>query len=226
MLTLQQMRDLVRKGLGGLDEQDLSDPDLDLMLNMSFWEIESRFPFKEKEARLEFSTVEGSHLYDLPSIAAGAGAEMDAVLGVAVIETDSGKSNKLQRMTESWFDTQFNDDIDVRAIPEFWLRRDVDLQLWPVPDEIYTIRLFFLKNLASLLLGTVEATGLPRTWDELVVEGGITRGQYYGQDYNLAQQAESFRVGKLRTASSIESKEEEDSRWAGLVVQWDEPGSM
>lgn len=224
MLSLKQMRKLVRQGLGGLDEGDMPDPDVDLLLNMSLWEIDSKYPFKEKEARLEFNTVAGQGTYSLSSIMSANDLDLDALQSVAVMQ--DGKSKKLQRMMEDWFDIQYDESADVQAIPEHYLRRNMTLQLWPVPDDVYTVRLFILKNVEALAHGSVESTGLPRNWDELVVEGAITRGQYYRQDYNLAQQSENFRVGKVRSASSTEAKEEEDSRWAGLVVQHDEPGSL
>ena len=48
-LTVTRMRVLVRKGLGGIDSDDLSDTDLDEMINMSFWELEDKYPFESKE---------------------------------------------------------------------------------------------------------------------------------------------------------------------------------
>lgn len=222
MLTLQRMRMLVRKGLGGLDEQDISDPDVDELLNLSFWEIESRYPFKEKEGRLTFATVAGQYEYDITTIETAASTLLDAMQSIAVVD-ENDQSRKLQRMTQDWFDTQFNPSTNRRGIPEYFLRQDETIVLWPIPDDVYTVRLYYLKTLDSLLVGVVESTELPREWHELVVEGAVTRGHYYRQDYNLARESENFRVMKLRTASTVSAKEEEDSRWAGLMVQWDAP---
>ena len=223
MLTLLQMRKLVRDGLGGLDEQDLPDTDLDMLLNMSYWELESRFPFEEKNARTEFVTVVGTDEYSIGALELASATLLDAIQSISVIQND--QSYKLQRMTEDYYDELYSANTDERAIPRYYLRRDDSIVLWPVPDEVYTMRLFYLKTLQAILVGSVEILNFPREWDELVVEGAVTRGHYYRQDYQLARESENFRVAKLRTASTTHAKEEEDSRYAGLVVQWDEPGA-
>jgi hypothetical protein len=223
MLSLLQMRGLVREGLGGLDEQDLRDPDLDMLLNMSYWEIESRFPFEEKNARVEWVTVVGTEEYSIDAIMLPDALMLEAIQSIAVIKDE--QSYKLQRMTQAYYDEKYTENTDARGIPRYYLRRDDSIVLYPIPDEVYTMRLYFLKTLAAILVGSVEILNFPREWDELVVEGAVTRGHYYRQDYQLARESENFRVAKLRTASTTHSKEEEDSRYAGLVVQWDEPGA-
>lgn len=223
MLTLQEMRDLVREGLGGLDEQDLSDPKVDQLLNLSFWELTSKFPFEEKNLRAEFSTVAGTEDYSIAAEINVGGVTLDALQGMSVVDSE-GKSHPLQRATEHFLEEAWSSSATYQAMPVYYVRRNDWIRLWPIPDDVYTIRVLMLQTIATLAFLSVEATGLPREWDELTVEGAITRGHYYNQDYNLAQQAENFRVMKTRTAASTHAKEEEDSRYAGLVVQWDEPG--
>lgn len=222
-LSLQQMRDLVREGLGGLDEQDIGDPMVDRLLNLSFWEIVSKFPFEEKNTKFEFSTVAAQEDYVIPTVInAPSGLTLEAIQGLSVLD-DEGKAFPLQRATEAWLETQYSTASTFRGRPEYYVRRNETIRLWPVPDDVYTLRIFYLRTLETMQYLSVEETGLPREWDELTVEGAITRGHYYNQDYNLAQQAENFRVMKIRTAQSTHAKEEEDSRFAGLVVQWDSP---
>jgi len=222
MLTLQEMRGLVREGLGGLDEQDISDPKVDRLLNLSFWELTSKFPFEEKNLRAEFSTVAGTGDYSIASEINVGGVTLDALQGLSVMDSE-GKSHSIQRATEAWLETQYSSSETYRAMPEYYVRRADWIRFWPIPDDVYVIRVLMLQTIATLTYLSVETTGLPREWDELTVEGAITRGHYYNQDYNLAQQAENFRVMKIRTAASVPAKEEEDSRYAGLIVQWDEP---
>jgi len=222
-LTLQQMRDLVREGLGGLDEQDMKDPSVDRLLNLSFWELTSKFPFEEKNLRSEFVTVAGTENYSLATEIETAGSiEMEAFQGMSVVD-DEGKAHSLQRATETWLETQYSTAATFRGMPEYYVRRDDVIRFWPVPDDVYTIRVLLLRSLDTMVYLSVEQTGLPREWDELTVEGAITRGHYYNQDYKLAQQAENFRVMKIRTAQSTQAKEEEDSRFAGLIVQHEAP---
>ena len=223
MLTLQEMRNLVREGLGGLNEQDISDPQVDRLLNLSFWELTSKFPFEEKNIRADFPTVAGTGDYSIATEINIGGITLDALQNLSVLDSQ-GKTHVIQRATEAWIETEYSTDANSQAMPEYYVRRGDWIRLWPIPDDVYTVRVLLLQTLATLAYLTVETTGLPREWDELTVEGAITRGHYYNQDYKLAQQAENFRVMKIRTAVSTQAKEEEDSHYAGLIVQWDEPG--
>lgn len=217
-LTLARMRYLVRKGLGGLTSSDLDDTDTDELLNMALWDLDGRYPFKEKECRVSATLTAGTDKYDLPSYT-------DAVMSVAVVDMDHPeKLHKLARMTHDWYDANaYEDSTDVRGQPERYLRRDDYLLFWPIPDDAYPIWVTLWRTVSSLLDGSVEATGLPRTWDEIVVQGAIERGHFYHEDYNLARQASDFQTDKIRTAVPIEAKEERDSRYAGLQVLWDFP---
>lgn len=215
-LSLTQMRALVRKGLGGLDSTDLADDDVDLYLNMSLWELEDKFPFEEKECVVTTSTVDGQRSYGLPS-------DLDALRSVAIFD-DNGQSVKLNRMSDHWYDENYNTDTDEKGQPEKYLRRRNGVILWPTPDDVYTLQLTMWRTVESLLSGLVETPGLPRNWHEIVVEGAIVRGHFYDQDYNLAQQAGNFPIGKVRSAVLASSKEEKfDSRWAGMRPCLDGP---
>ena len=223
MLTLQQMRNLLRKGLGGLSESDLSDIDADLLLNMSFWELSSKFPFEEKNLRTTFSTVAGTENYSISAeINAPGAVVLEAIQGMSVLDSE-GKSHPLQRATEAFLEEEYSTATSYRSRPTHYVRRDDLIRLWPIPDDVYTIRVLMLRTLDTMVYLSIEQTGLPQEWDELTVEGAITRGHFYSQDYNLAQQAQNFQTMKVRTAQSTHAKEEEDSRYAGLVIQWDEP---
>lgn len=217
-LTLTQMRALVRKGLGGLTSDQLPDADVDLLLNLSLWELTDKYPFKEKECRVWMETVAGTDKYDLPN-------DKDAIQSVAIQQdNDLEQYQKLGRMTVDWYDAKAHpDNTDHRGQPERYLRRDDFIVLWPIPDQVYRVWLTYWRTIPTLLSGTVDLTGLPRAWDEIVVEGAITRGHYYNEDYPQARQADNFRINHIRSIPSVESKEERDSRYAGLEVLWERP---
>ena len=44
-LTRTRMFALVRKGLGGIDSDDLTDPECDELLNLALWELEDKYEF-------------------------------------------------------------------------------------------------------------------------------------------------------------------------------------
>jgi hypothetical protein len=216
-LSLEDMRRLLRKGLGDLDDVDLPDTEADELLNLAFWELEDKFPFKEKELIDEDDTVAGTRGYALPE-------ELSALISVSVKDPDDDIWYKLERMSIASYDESRSDREDTRARPVRYLRLEHNILFQPVPDQVYTYRVTMWRTLASLEAGVVEATGLPRNWDEMVVEGAIVRGHFYNQDYTEARQAGNFQIGKIRGAELAGSKEEKfDSRYARMTPVCDFP---
>ena len=227
-LSLDEMRELVREGMGGISPNELDNSKVDRLLNMSFWYLESRFPFKEKECRIEFDLVVGENSYLVPGNNPEAPnlLDLEAIKSISVVDPDTDQITQVSKMTQQHWDAVVEnlDSTDFYAIPVRWVRMDETIIFHPTPDKVYTIRLYFLKTLKSLLDGTVDALNFPREWCEIVVEGAVARGhQYYGQDYNLAGGMYDLQTNKIRTAVSVQSKEESPSRYARLIVQWDEP---
>jgi len=222
-LTLAQMRMLVRKGLGNLTVEDADNPYIDLLLNMSYWEIEKKYPFKEKECRIQWPLTVGVFQYKLPNEIDL--VQLEAIQAVSLVDLQN-TSHVLQRMTQSWWDTQYlhAQGTTSYAQPTHYVRMDQDIIFHPTPDKIYTIRLFLLKTLKTLLEDSFEQPDVPRNWHELVVEGAVARGQFYKQDINMSQQTHALQTSKIRSAVAIEGKEEKDSHYAGLEVLWEEPG--
>lgn len=218
-LQLDRMMALLRKGLGGLDDTDLPDAEAEELLNLSLWELEDRFPFFEKECVVMSACVIDRRDYPIPN-------DLDALVSVAVRgdeDVNDLQWMKLERMSKHFYDEAYNEDTDTHQKPTHYIRIKNTLFLWPTPDKEYPLQLTFWRSLASLLSGTVDVTGLPRNWDELVVEGAISRGHFYAQDYNLARQASDFQLTKVRGATLAKLKEEKyDSRYARLRPVIDE----
>lgn len=227
-LDLDEMRELVRTGLGNISPNELPNPKVDQLLNMSYWHLESRFPFKEKECRVEFTCTIGENMYlvpgnnpDGPNL-----LDLEAIKSLSVIDPDSNMITQIAQMTQQHWDdiVQNLDDEDFYAIPTRYVRMDETIILHPTPDKAYIIRLYFLKTLQALLDGTVETLNFPREWCEIVIEGAVARGhQYYGQDYQLAGAAYNIQTNKIRSAVAVQSKEESPNRYARLIVQHDAP---
>ncbi len=225
-LTLQEMRDLVRKGLGNITIQDLGNDEVDRFLEMSFWELEAKYPFKEKECRIEFPLVIGTHMYELPNFTVPDLVDVEALQSVSILDSDN-TTHPLPRMTQSWWDTVYTHEksktkTEFRALPKYYVRMDETLILHPTPDKAYVIRLYFLKTLKTVI-ETPNEPDLPRSWHEIVVEGAITRGLFYDQDYAEAAQAANFPLSKIRSSVPVEAKEESDSHYAGLEILWEFP---
>lgn len=217
-LNLTVLRRLVRKGLGDLDEDDINDEDVDLLLNLSLWNISDKYWHKEKECLVMTNTEIGRAEYQVPNI-------LDAIHSISFIDPDTKESRKVIRMDWDRYEQLRNEkgagaegEEKHRAAPERYVRfRDI-IYFHPIPDKVYQIRLAFWRTIASLVEGTVDTTNLPRNWQEIVVEGAITRGHYYHEDYSAAQQADNFRVGHERSAALAKDKEERDNKFARLRV--------
>jgi hypothetical protein len=206
---------LTRKGLGGLDSTDLTDVEATELLNLALWELEDKFPFRAKETEMRFPLVVDQYEYTIPTTT-------DAISSLAVLDTD-GIRHKLGRASRDWMDENFNEEDD-KGTPTRYLREDTTIIFHPIPDAVLTTIMTLKVSIDSLLSGSVEATGLPRNWDELVVEGAIVRGHFYAGDYNEARQAANFQVQKIRSSVlNLAKEEKQDSRYARLNVIWDEP---
>ncbi len=224
-LTLARMQALLRKGLGGLDSDDLTDTEADEYLNLALWELEDKFPFRSKETNFDITLVIGQIEYDLQTLyAAESGSDIfDAIESIAVIDSNN-RRHKLTRTSQSWVDENYDSDTDVRATPERYLRWEDKIRVYPEPDVALTMNMTMKESVESLATGGNIATGLPRNWDELVIEGAIVRGHFYNLDYNEARQAANFQLTKIRSSVLNVSKEEKaDSRYARLNVIWDDP---
>lgn len=221
-LSLDRMRSLVRKGLGGQSSSELNDNEVDELLNMALWEIEDRFDFKAKEARDTITLVSGTRSYDLSTEL----TRLDALRSIAVVLT-TGKRQKLARTTRDNYDTMYDSSDNVEATPTHYFREGDTLYVWPTPGDNIAgqdLELSFKQSVASFSEGDdVTQSGLPRSWDEIVVTGAIMKGHFFNEDYNFYREARSIWSDLVRTAITTTSKEEEDSRYARLNVLWDAP---
>ena len=212
-LTLGQMRSLVREGLGGIDLQDLPDEKTDIYLNVSLWELEDKFPFKAKESNYETVLEIGKWSYGLDM------ARLDAVSSVSFVDV-YGKSHKLGRIGRDTFEEIFNDGTvtSPNGVPCSYFRENDALIIWPPASSQEAgrpLKIFFKQSIESLIEAD-DTTGLPRNWDELVVMGAVSRGHFFGKSYTEARESRNFQAGIVRSTVATETKEEEDSRYAGL----------
>lgn len=225
-LTLDAMRRLLRKGLGNLSEDDLSDAECDELLNLALWKIWQKFEFRERECRIYAETTQAVSDYGLPE-----DTLLDSIISVAIkdgAEEDEGQWTKLEQISKSVYDTRHSTKEEAQGKPEVYHRLKHTLILDPVPDDGpdgtgYTIRIVFWRTAATLLEGTLEGTGLPPNWDEIVLKGAIARGHFFNEDYTQAAAATSFEREDIKDAVLIKDREIQDGRYHGLQVLWDKP---
>lgn len=222
MLVKSQMRELLRIGLGNLTEKDMTDPEADLLLDLSFTAIWMKYEFKERECRAFIETQEGVSEYRLDE-----DNIFDSLITVAIkdgAKTDEGQWKKLLKTEWDPYDETHDTSVESRAKPTRFHRLQHTLIVDPVPDAtIYTLRLIYYRTLDTFVQGKAEITSLPPQWDEIVVEGAISRGHFYRQDYNEAAAAQNFQGVHIRDAVLIREHELRDVRYARLEVLHDDP---
>ncbi|MBA2704131.1 MAG: hypothetical protein H0U60_09795 [Blastocatellia bacterium] len=207
------MRKKVRKPLGiAVTDTDLTDADIDEYLNLAYWEIQDKFPFREKERTATFLTVAGQRVYPMPE-------PYEALKSLAVKELDSvsGQFTKLIRMDTDEYENRYNSDDSSQGFPTHYTREDCFFRLWPTPDVIYTMsmkRTITLEDLSATQL----VPEIPRAWWEVIIYGAIWRAFMDYGDFDRSQSIKAHQIALLNSLVPVESKEEQDSREASVVV--------
>lgn len=206
-LSLQQLRDGVRKALG-VDIDELSNPDVDLLLNTSWWQIADDFEFREKEAKRSYSTVEGQSEYAVAG-------DSEGVQQVVIEDTNTKQHTPLSPMTIEVYEAEYANTPNSRGIPERYVRRAGSLILWPTPNAVYTIIEYYWKTLADIAGG---GPTIPQAWHEVIKFGAIWRGFIDYGDYNRSKAAKLTQMELMGTKSPPAAQEKADRSNAGVQI--------
>ncbi len=166
VISLANMRLSVRKAVGILEgDSDLTNEDIDLYLNKSYWEIMDKFPFREKQRTGQFETVIGTLLYEIPK-------PVENVTGFAVVSDSTFQHIPLDQMDARETEFLYNQQTSNRGLPRKYLLENCYVRFWPTPDKVYTI--VIRKN---TILADIQASGIaiPQVWCEIVEAGGKAR---------------------------------------------------
>lgn len=196
-LTLQNLRDSLRKALG-VDSTELDNTGADLLLNTSFWEIADVFKFREKEVSTEFDTVASTIAYDVE----------DDLLGlqeISIEDPDSGQHTPLREIMLNDYETNYVNQTSSESKPTHYIRRSNEILLYPTPDDIYTIKVYYWKTLDDIASGGPD---IPRSWHPMIWMNAAHYGFAESGDLNKA-------VGYRRLAglpSLADTKEETQTK--------------
>lgn len=207
-LTVLQLTNKVRKDTG-IDINDLSDAEILLNLNMSWWEIAGKIDFVEKEQTTSFNTVNGTTLYPAPT-------PYDAIQSLSIEDPNSKQRTPLRFMDDLEYSTVFVNTSDARGIPTRYYRKNNNIGLWPTPDGVYTICENYLMPLSDLV---VTAPSVAQTWHEPILFGGIYRsfldvGDRVNAAYFRKEQTSMINT----TPETKEIEEKTNMKWAGVSV--------
>lgn|SRR5207302_5728101 len=208
----------------GLDSTDIGQAPwtidrIDLLLNRSFWEIQYKFPFREKELTATFATVAGTRLYSLP-------VPFESLRQLSIEDLNDFSHSVLQRTTIYDYESRYinNPSGTEQDKPQFYTREGTGIRLLPTPDKVYTLTIKYQTTLADLSTQN-NIPVIPQIWHEVILYGALWRGFLRLGDYARAQQSRAHQRELMAEIQPVESKEETDTHLGGLDVAWDDPAS-
>jgi hypothetical protein len=209
-IDLTNLRKKLYKLLG-LDVEDLSVADADFLLNQSWWEIQDKFKFPATDGFTSYLTVVGQQSYTIdPSVIA-------SIRHVAYVNPSTQEVTKLEQLSVSTAEESLDLDVTSRGAPEYYRRFENTIQLYPVPDGVYTLRVTHQKVLADLSTGNTTAP-IPRSWHEIILYGAVWRGFSELGDMKQMAMFQNTQATLVSSAIPVQSKEETDTRFAGMYV--------
>lgn len=164
-MRLSEMRTILRSRIGNPTIVDVPDSVLDQELNAAYQDIVDRYRFHKARKRCQFDTVIGQARYDLPS----------DVLSVFRVK-DMTNNVKLTK----WGDRQLSVADVTEAKPTRYVRYRDYIELWPTPDGVYTIEVYY-KYAHGKMTADDDQPGLPSVWHE-----GIMVKAKYNYYMNIA----------------------------------------
>lgn len=210
-INIANMRKGIRKATGIEEgDPDLTDIEIDLYLNRSLWEIDNKFPFKEKEKTVTFETVIGERNYDVPT-------PVDAVKTLAIADLYSNETKTLRYMETFEYDNLYDTDTAQQGKPWGYTRENCFVRLWPTPDKVYTI---ILKRwiVLSDLDDTNNLPSIPIVWHEIIQFGGLYRCFIDLGDVSRANQIKNHQIALINSTVPTQAKEEGNDKYAGVEV--------
>lgn len=218
-LDISSLRRQLREHLGlvGNSTDEIPDQDspdktgADTFLNRSFWEICSKFDFREQEVIGTFNTVQGTGYYQIPTL-------FDALKSIDIEDLNDFSHKPLDRITRDVFAQKYENRTDAQGKPELYFRESNGIRLWMIPDNAYKITLKYRAGLADLDNSNTTPP-MQHEWHEVILFGGVWRAQVgVNRDYNGAKVTRALQGALIDGMTTTDSKEQFDSHRAGLEV--------
>lgn len=215
-LNILQLRRGIRRATGIFDgTPDIEDPDLpttdiDLYLNRALWELDNKFPFREKEKTVTFNLIPGTRNYDVPQ-------PFDAVKSIAIMDRYSSEYRTLSYMEPFEYENRYVEGEDFYGKPVGYTRENCFARIWPTPDYAYKVS---LKRLITLddLSDTNQYPDIPIVWHEIIQFGGLWRAFIDLGDFARANQTKNHQISLINSTIPTQEKEEGRDKYAGVEV--------
>lgn len=201
----------IRKATGVEDgDPDLTHDEVILYLNRALWELDNKFPFKEKEKTVTFNLIIGTRNYDVPE-------PFDAVKSVAIMDRYSNAYSTLEYMDTFEYENKYAEGENFYGKPIGYTRENCFLRVWPTPDYEYKVSLKRLITLSDLS-DTNTYPDIPQVWHEIIQMGGLWRAFLDFGDLARANQIKNHQISLINSTVPTQAKEEGNDKFAGVEV--------
>ena len=139
-MNLLEMRTDLRQAIGNVSVNDVPDETLNKCINLANRYVSTVYPSLTSRAVVTSPTIPGQQIYAIP-------ADCFAVRGV----WDSDIGTKLTKRGERWAELHDWASGTGQGRPTDYVRFVNVLQLWPVPDGVYNIDVYYQQNIADLV---------------------------------------------------------------------------
>ena len=164
-LTLANMLDELRLVVGR-DDSDLSDTQLTRWLNMAQHRVAEMYTFQEMLDEFASACVEDQKRYGFPE-------RMKEIISLVLV--DGSMSRKLTQVGRRTFDTlePYPESGVVSGKPTHYVLQGTNFELFPIPDDTYTLKIYCSVFPADLS-GDTDASDLLNK-DELILAVATVR---------------------------------------------------
>lgn len=171
-MDLVELRTKLRTKVGNPSIAEAPELALTSLINEAYEEIHEKYTFHKARRIVLFPTVAGSALYDIPS---------DALSIFSLWNTTTNYQRKIVKRDENWLSQQ---QTQQTGPPVAYVRQRAWLELSPVPDAIYTLRLMY-KCAYDPLVVDADVPVIPFSWHPGIWR--LARFLYWDEKGDLAK---------------------------------------
>ncbi len=192
-MNLLAFRTALRKRIGNPTTAEVPDTELDDRINEAVIEITDRYGFNKGRKVVTFPTVISQSRYTLPTDCS-----------VLMKLTNPAENKQLHKRDETWAAERATLE---DGKPTDYLRQRDWIELFPPPDDVYTLQMMY-KVIAPTLSVDADEPVFPSTWDSGVIY--LARFKYWETQGDLAKAGVALNIWKDWVANKPSEIAEED----------------
>lgn len=207
--NVSQMINEVRTNTGVSNIAPFDDTGITQFINYAYWHLLNILKFDTEDAIVTAVTVAGQNYVSVP-------ASVENLNLVSIENPDSLEHSPLARTTPYDYEKNFINDNSAQDIPTKYFRLNDKIYLWPTPDDIYNLKIYYVATLTDLT--TADIPKLPKNWFEILVAGATWRAFLKIRDFASAQYWRGIENDLLAPSKTAKEEEEKDTHEGGVNV--------